>query len=258
MVVAALAGLQRISSAGHHCFTHRWQVCASYARFDLVVILLTCYSVSGYATKTAPLQGWTTPSLVSYFQGENYVIPRTATRSLPASGTGKSEASPPSSDGPNVGAIAGGTVGGLVALIALIAIILLCLRRRRRKEVPRSETELDTSTRPELDGPVMAQKHITNYSMSDGGTAYSPQASSLPGTNSYYQGSPPQQGGEWTQPYYPPPPEPSVSPKRLSPLEASAELPDVRSPANAELAEIRSPVNAELPDMRYPASARGI
>ena len=183
---------------------------------------------------------------------------------MPALPTVEDETSQQASDGPNVGAIAGGVVGGVIALIALIAVVLLCLRRRHRKQATHNQPEMDNTTTPELGGPNMAQKHITNYSVSDSSTAYSPQASSPPGTNSwsgsqhYYQGSPPHQGGEWTQAYYPPPPEPSIPSKRLSPLEVSAELPDVRSPANAELSEVRSPVNGELPELRSPIPIHGV
>lgn len=152
--------------------------------------------------------------------------------------------------------------------------MLLCLRRRRRKEVPHNQPELDTTTKSELDGH---QKTNTRYTVSEGGTvvssmtsapAYSPQASPSHGTNSwnesqhYYQGSPPHQGGDWAQQgayphqqvYYPPPSDPSQSPKH--PHEISAELPGVRSPANAELSDVKSPTNAELPDLRSPVPLR--
>lgn len=91
--------------------------------------------------------------------------------------------------------------------------------------------------------------------------AYSPQASPSHGTNSwngshqYYHSSPPNQDRDWNQQpafphqqvYYPPPSDPSQPPKH--PHEISAELPEVRSPANAELSNMKSPTNAELPDV---------
>lgn len=177
---------------------------------------------------------------------------------------------PSSSNTPNVGAITGGTVGGVVVLIAIICVVLLCLRRRHRKGVSHNQSGLDTTTKSELDSH---QKTNTHYPTSEGGTmvssmvsapAYSPQTSLSRGTDSwnvtqpYHQGSPPIQVGEWTQQgqnlhqqvYYPPPSDPSQSPKH--PHEISAELPEVRSPANAELSDVKSPTNAELPDLRSP------
>lgn len=205
----------------------------------------------------------------------NWEGPRTATRPVPGMQTAGNHTVQPASSGPNVGAIAGGTVGGVVALVALITIVLLCLRRRRRnKAPPHAQTEIDSNNKSELDG---FQKSNVNYTASEGGTvvssmtsttAYSPQASPPYGTNSwsgsqhYYRGSPPHQGDEWAhqaayphqQTYYPPPHDPSCSPKY--PHEISVELPDVRSPANAELSDVRSPMNAELPDLRSPRPLR--
>lgn len=156
-------------------------------------------------------------------------------------------------------------------LVVLITIVLLCLRRRKhRAAMPSNQPELETTTKSELDGQ---QKAGAQYTTSDGGTtmssitsapAYSPQASLTCATNSwngsqpYYQSLMPHQNGDWNQQpalshqhiYYPPPSDPSQSPKQLH--EISAELPDVRSPANAELSNVKSPTNAQLPELKSP------
>jgi hypothetical protein len=213
------------------------------------------------------VQGWSTPSLSAYFQGLNYIPPRTATRPVPETPTANSTGQPVSS-GPNISAIAGGTVGGVLALVILIAVVLLCLRRRHRKQANQPQTEVRTNKKFELDSLNMTQKHTANYSVSDGGTAlssmtptpaYSAQASPPTGTNSwdgeqrYYPGSLPLQGDyPHPQPYYPPPAEPSTTARQMDLHEISAELPDVRSPVNAELSDVRSPVSGGVSDTRYP------
>jgi hypothetical protein len=206
----------------------------------------------------------------------NWEGPRTATRPIPEALSPSGSPEQPTSKGPHVGGIVGGTVGGVVALVALITIVLLCLRRRKhRAAVPHNQPELETAIKSELDGQ---QKTGAHYTISEGGTgvssmasapAYSPQSSPSHGTNSwngsqqYYQSSPPHQNGDWNQQpafshqhiYYPPPPDPPQSPKY--PHEISAELPEVRSPANAELSNVKSPTNAEMPELRSPIPLRG-
>lgn len=129
----------------------------------------------------------------------------------------------------NVGAIAGGAVGGALVLIGLISGVLLCLRRRRRKQLSPGTSQppdvVDTShTRS-----AIAHKSLAAASVIQGSTLatstprslpYSLQGSPSPPastpwgqdmhmSSSYYQGSPsPQQqsspssqhqSGEWVQ-----------------------------------------------------------
>lgn len=226
------------------------------------------------------MQGWATPSNAEHFGGFNYVPSRTATRPVPATSSASASTSQQASSGPNVGAIAGGTVGGVIALVAIIAVMFLCLRIRRRQQGKHSQPEeLDSNPTAELGSTAMTQKPAVDYAVSEGGTlcpsstttpAYSPQASPPPPSMSWhgeqvYQQSPPLQAGEWThssvhsysQTYYPPPPDPSQPPKQLSPLQLSAELPGIQSPISAELSEVRSPTNAELPELGSPIPVRG-
>jgi hypothetical protein len=234
-------------------------------------VMLTDCSTSGHATRTTPAQGWATPSpLGPYFKNVNWEGPRTATRPIPQSPSPSELPGQSTSSEPSVGAIAGGAVGGVVALVALISIVIVCLRRRKRSAAPHHQVELETTAKSELDGQ---QKHGTRYTTSEGGVpsmtsapAYSAQASPSYGTNSwsgsqqYYQDSPPHQDGDWShqpgfshrQVYYPPPSDTSQPPQH----ESSAELPEVRSPVNAELSNIQSPIHAELPDVKSPMPLR--
>lgn len=190
-------------------------------------------------------------------------------------GTGTSSSTPAAPGGrTNVGAIAGGTVGGVVALAGVFALAFLCLRRRR-KQTPTSQRG---TVQPGSHNPETAQKHVAHDSVSQSSTmmphtshspGYWPQASppqAWQGHPQYRQASPQSQhqSGTWTQgcspqqqAYFPPPPDPSQSPKHFAPHHISAELPDVRSPANAELSDVRSPVNGEFPDPQYPVPQRG-
>lgn len=229
------------------------------------------------------MQGWATPSLGEYFIVENYDPPRKPTRSVPVTSATSTSAptSQPKNDNPNVGTIAGGTVGGVVALGALVAVVFFCLRRRRRKQTHNKPEQIHNTT-SELEGPGMAQKPATTYAVTDGGNrpisasptpVYSPQAltqaspppppASWNGEHNYYQ-YPPPNNREWTyhsgpaypQTYYPPPLEPSQGHQQMHQYHMSAELPSFRSPVSAELSDVRSPVNAELPDLRSPAPIR--
>ncbi|UPX11017.1 uncharacterized protein EKO05_0001644 [Ascochyta rabiei] len=238
-------------------------------------------NADGSATKTAPVQGWATPSLAGYWRGTMVINSRTATRTVAATPTAEQPTSQPPSRKTNVGAIAGGTVGGVVALAGIIALIFICLRRRR-KQAMHDQAERNPSTGPNLHGPDMAPKHFAHASISQSSTmfasmaqspTYSPQASPPPpstwhGEQNSYQTSPPHQhqNSEWAQqgnqsylqPYYPPPPDPSQSPARKSPYEISVELPEVRSPANAEMSDVRSPIGSQAPDLTIPVPVRGV
>ncbi|UPX17203.1 uncharacterized protein EKO05_0007572 [Ascochyta rabiei] len=85
---------------------------------------------TGGATVTAPVS-WDNPDLAVYYSLKAPSVSRTATRILPSrSGT----SSPQGSNKVKVGAIAGGIVGGLAALIAILSLILFCLHRRKKTE----------------------------------------------------------------------------------------------------------------------------
>jgi hypothetical protein len=129
----------------------------------------------------------------------------------------------------NVGAIAGGAVGGALVLIGLISGVLLCLRRRRRKQPSPGTSQppevVDTShTRSDMAPKSLATASIMQGSTLATSTPHSPpyslQGSPPPPAStawgqdmhmptSYYQGSPsaqqqsspsPQhQSGEWAQ-----------------------------------------------------------
>ena len=196
----------------------------------LICTYLRGSSTTGHATRTSPLQGWATPSLSAYFKGLNYVQPRTATRPIPETSTAVASDQPgPSS--PNVGAIAGGTIGGIAALIALIAVIVVCLRRRHGKKAPPApRLELDGATaRSELDNFAMAQKqHLSNVSVAE------------------------------RRPYcYTSADRTSTAAGRLDGCGVSAELPGYSSPASVELPGGRSPVSGEFLDANHPVSGRG-
>jgi hypothetical protein len=226
LVVAALARVQRIPSPRQDRLTRWRQVCA-LSPLASIYTYSHDGSTTGHATKIAPLQGWATPSLSAYFNGLNYVQPRTATRPIPETPTAITS-SQPEPGSPNVRAIAGGTVGGVIALIALIAAVVLCLRRRNRKKTPYTpRSELDTATRSELENFTIPQKHLANYSIAE--------------DRPYYYASPA---------------ETSAVAGQMDVHEVVAELPDSRSPASAELPDVRSPVNGELPDTNLSVPGR--
>lgn len=102
---------------------------------SIVVVLalsplsLTNYRPTGGATLTKP-SSWDNGDLGVYFDRQATFTARSATRIVP---TGTAD---PSSMGKskktNVGAIAGGVVGGLAGLILLLLLVLYCLHRRKK------------------------------------------------------------------------------------------------------------------------------
>ncbi|KAJ8116246.1 hypothetical protein OPT61_g2273 [Boeremia exigua] len=176
-----------------------WRVTPTYNRYRVPdkVIQMIGGDIDGHATKTAPFNGWQTPQLSSYFQITMSATSRTATRPIPATATATSQSDP---SGPNVGAIAGGTIGGLAAL-AMIAIIFFWLRPKRGIKATGNAPELD-----ELDGPSVYEKPAENITVLHGSTIPS---------SIWHQGS---SCAEL----------PGSDP-------ASAELPDARSPTISEL-----------------------
>lgn len=110
----------------------------------------------------------------------------------------------------NVGAIAGGAVGGVVVLIGVIAGVLLCLRRRRHKTLPHG-----TSQAPEVietmhtRSPDMASKSTASASVMRGSTLASPTAHSPTYSP---QGSPPPASSPWRQEVHMPTPHYQSSP----------------------------------------------
>ncbi|KAF2872482.1 hypothetical protein BDV95DRAFT_385660 [Massariosphaeria phaeospora] len=91
---------------------------------------------TGGATIKTPTT-WDNPDLSVYFTRVPTFSARAATRTTIGS------ALPPLIGNPsktNVGAIAGGVVGGLVALIAILSLILFCLHRRKKDRKSKSTT----------------------------------------------------------------------------------------------------------------------
>lgn len=114
---------------------------------------------------TAPAS-WGHPDLQNYYKLRPTFTARSATRALPSSTSTSTSAK---SNKKNIGAIAGGTIGGLVALIAILCLILFCLHRRKKaakknEEAPpgppaQPPAELDNTTMPH----EMSSTHTSKY-----------------------------------------------------------------------------------------------
>ena len=218
------------------------------------------------------MQGWATPSLSGYWKGVNQPKTPTATRPVPTSATPTTTPPVSGDSNKNVGAIAGGTVGGVLTFAGIAALIFLCLRRHRAK-TPHGHAETTPKRQVDPHDHGMTQNRTTHDGISQAGTG-PPCASCSPAC--LPQASPSSQGwcvkscyrqtpqsshpsGEWPagpyqQTYHSPQ---SQSPTHLGLQETSVELPDVTSPANAELSDVRSPVNGELPDKQLSKPVHG-
>jgi hypothetical protein len=153
---------------------------------------------------------------------------RTATRPIPATATANLTAVETNPDSPNVGAIAGGTVGGVIALAGLIILVSLCVRSKRRQRIGHKAPELENTQTAELGGPAVSHKPAANHIASHGSTVpspasvYSPYASMAPPVTAWHRGS-----------------------AQIGRDNTMSELPDNTIPINAELSDSRSPI--ELP-----------
>ncbi|KAJ4361584.1 hypothetical protein N0V95_001745 [Ascochyta clinopodiicola] len=234
-------------------------------------------NVNGNAASTKPMLGWDNIDLAKYLGTTATVQSRTATRPIPSTSATDHSPSPPLTKKTNVGAIAGGAVGGAVVFTLIVALVFFCLRSRRRSKAVREQSQLpEVLETPNAGNPDAPQKSVATHEV-QGGTPHSsmpqpptysfqgsPPPSNIYAPNAYHQNSPSphltHHSGDWghqnlqaqgnyayQQPYYPPPPEPSQSPKESNPHTMIVELPNVRSPANAEMAEVRSPVPGKYP-----------
>ncbi|KAF1846853.1 uncharacterized protein K460DRAFT_425442 [Cucurbitaria berberidis CBS 394.84] len=227
-------------------------------------------AVDGGATLTAPVAGWATPDLSVYFKTTFSAASRSATRPIPTTSSSSSSlpSSPPNSGKTNIGAITGGVIGGVVIIVAVILLAVFCLRIRRKR---REQANAQPSLQPvQNDQRTPAEKFVANFSLSQGSALHSPQPSSslqgsppAPSDYQQYQESRSQHQQPWVQhgayayppgqqgfqqTYYPPPLDPTQSPR--SAYTMSAELPNIQSPMNAELPDGRSPVSVRGNDFR--------
>lgn len=155
-------------------------------------------SPSGGASLVTPAAGFGNNDLETYFGRRAPTGSRTATRPIPTDPTDI----PPPQPGPNVGAIAGGVLGGLAVLALLVAGSLICLRRRKRNtpDQPRSSGQVMTNA-PAHDSSMNCATHKSPTT--------GPSYPSSPGMSLHHSPTMPphQQQTVWQQPqqYYPPP-----------------------------------------------------
>ncbi|KAF2840717.1 hypothetical protein M501DRAFT_1014715 [Patellaria atrata CBS 101060] len=121
---------------------------------------------SGGATLKGPAE-WSHRDLPVYFSRIPSFSARSPTRTIPTSTASPTPTSRP--DKTNIGAIAGGTIGGIISLILLLTLLWLCIKRRKTKQSKQHSSipiELPATTRtPKL---IMEPKSTTptNHSTS--------------------------------------------------------------------------------------------
>ncbi|KAF1364389.1 hypothetical protein EJ07DRAFT_99341 [Lizonia empirigonia] len=184
------------------------------------IVSLVGGNTDGHATATAPAGGFAIRDLSVYFGTTASATPRTASRVIPASATATSSNQPKSKS--NTGAIAGGVVGGIIALSALIGIIFFCLRHRRRN-APTEPTRAELANNPALDPNSPTYSNSMHSPMVEA-PEYSTHADQYP-----------------TSTYYPPPPSGAAHAHSKS-QHVSHELPSSATPAAMEMPQLHSPV----------------
>jgi hypothetical protein len=125
---------------------------------------------TGGATKTSPAT-WGHPDLATYYTLKPTFTARSATRALLSA---TESPSPRSSKKTKVGAIAGGTVGGLLVLIGILCLILFCLHRRKKAlKTKEGEVPLDlppaelATTVPQEMADTAASKYVSIHDQAD-------------------------------------------------------------------------------------------
>ena len=171
----------------------------------------------GSATATQPADGWATSDLSIYFGRSYSPTSRSPTRLISptatSSGTGTTD------DHVNVGAIAGGTVGGVAALVAVMLACYFIWKRKRVDAVTRASQV-----------PMRDQEHSTEGVRSPPSLRISLPS---PWSQTY---SPHSQDGKWQPPmpqhlqpqqFFQPPPDP----QQYDDLGVMHEMPSSRTPA---------------------------
>ncbi|KAL1797411.1 hypothetical protein ACET3X_004017 [Alternaria dauci] len=126
---------------------------------------------TGGATKTSP-ETWGHPDLATYYTLRPSFTARSATRALPSA---TESSSPGSSKKTKVGAIAGGTVGGLLVLIGILCLVLCCLHRRKKASEKTREGEVPfnlppvelATTVPQEMADTVARKYVSVHNQAD-------------------------------------------------------------------------------------------
>lgn len=223
---------------------------------------------------TTPTGGFDAADLSTYFTRRYTPTNRTATRFIPATATGGS--SPSSGSHTDVGAIAGGAVGGVVFLVCVAALVFFWLRRRKNRklapdnphdgpadsvaELPNSGPISPHSPYDSVNKPAMSMTSGQEMAAARQYPSYSPQGSPPPRSGTprsdndhafpLHQPSVP----VWQpQPYYPPPQPlrsellqqyyapPQQDHSYSPPRRGEVEMPSVRSPAPVEQIEQSRP-----------------
>jgi hypothetical protein len=200
-----------------------------------------------------------------YFGEQVSLASRTPTRVLPTQTPTPAPPPPPAPTPPeqskksNIGAIVGGTVGGVVVLVIVICGFLFCLRRRKRNRQIRAASaypEGVTTMQSSMHGYPSDPKHSVTATPphSPPSTVHSPslsthqqQAGSITHSSPYATPPPAQPEPMYHHPahdpspipYYPPPS--NASRVDSVPRTHSHEMPAVRSPASHEMPTVRSP-----------------
>jgi hypothetical protein len=198
---------------------------------------------------------------VAVYFGEQASVPsRTPTRVLPTQTAAPTPPPTPTPNPPkpsksNIGAIVGGTVGGVAILIIAVCGLLLCLRRRKRnRQTQASLAHPDvTSVMSSMHGHLSDPKYsvVVTSPHSPPSTVHSPnfsthQADSITQSSPYATPPPVQPEYPYHHPahgqpavvYYPPP---NASRASAVGRTHSHEMPAVMSPGSHEMPTARSP-----------------
>ena len=168
-----------------------------------------------------------------YFGEQASVASRTPTRIIPTPTAPPPPPPPPPkpSKKTNIGAIVGGTVGGVVLLIVAISGLLFCLRRKRNRQTQASSARPDITRVP---SSTQGYSSDPKYSVSPHSSPYTPP----PPVHPEYSYRHPAHG-QPPIPYYPPPLDASCTGAVARPH--SHEMPTVNSSVSHEMPTVRSP-----------------
>ena len=225
----------------------------------------------GGATVKSPSNGWDDSRIGVYFEQKAIFTARTPTRAFPQHTAAPLPPPKPKKKKSNTGAIAGGAVGGAVALLLIAGLAWFCIRKRSRRQKVASTQGT---------GPENASTTTTQYVMGEKYSVGSPNSSrvaspsrqmhqhqdSIQQMSPYTTPPPVQPDQQYPYPYYHP--QPGNQPQPMSfypyPMQAShlqqqyyhpAHGPPPMSyymPPNPQRPEIGREVSHEMPTIKSP------
>ncbi len=199
----------RIFRSGRGPADHRWLVSTTSVEFRKVNWLMThSHRPRGGATKKSPSNDWDDPRVGVYFGQQAAFVSRTPTRAIPTqTATVVPVPVNPGGKKSNIGAIVGGTVGGIAVLLLAIGLVFFCLKKRKRHQ----QAQVGSAPAPGQTNVAYPPSPTSGYASEAKFSVVGPASTTQVGSPNLSSHSP-VHSYTHPSPYTTPPPVPSTSP----------------------------------------------